>query len=428
MGVINFFKGHPTNALMPSLEILELTQKVLQETHSNPDKYHNDPDNRSPLQYGTDPGNLDTRKVILQWIDDDFGTETDPECLNLTAGASYGIMNVLAQCTSPHTGQTRRAFLITPTYYLINGLFIDAGFGGKLSGIVEDDDGQIDLDDLCEKLEFYENQQVQVEDYKKTIDDPGRTPKKIYRYVIYLIPTFSNPKGGTLSKENRIKLIEIARKYDMLIISDDVYDLLDYTKPYDEKITPVPRLSMLDKSSDTTEYGNTVSNGTFSKLVSPGLRTGWQETLTPKLLFVLSQGGANRSGGTPAQLNISIIEELIKSGLLNKIIANFKKSYRERAIYLKKLLLESLPRGTVVCGGDGGYFLWVTLPSGYDTREIVLECQKQGVVLASGDSFEVTGDVRGWGQSCVRLSISYLSLEEIQKGVEIWAQICMKKK
>ncbi|ODV97333.1 hypothetical protein PACTADRAFT_49065 [Pachysolen tannophilus NRRL Y-2460] len=434
---INFFKGHPTSDLLPSLEILEATTNVLKAADAEPFKYDNDTENRSPLQYGSDLGNLDIRQIIANWINIGFNInntnyQVKPEYLNLTAGASYGIMNALAQTTSPHNDITRQAFIITPTYYLINGSFIDAGFGGKLTAIDEFDNGQLDLNLLESKLKYFDSLKP-IEKITKleleSINDPNRIFKKIYRYVIYIIPSFSNPKGGSLNKENRLKLIELARKYDMLIISDDVYELLDYTVPYDIKPSPTQRFTMLDRQTLSKEnklqnYGNTLSNGTFSKLICPGLRTGWQETATDKLSFQLSQGGSNKSGGTPAQLNTFIVAELIKSGLLDKIISNLRMTYSERSTIIKKAIIKYLPKGTMINGGSGGYFLWVTLPDSYDCRKIVTKCKERNVILANGDNFEVTGDHRNWGASSVRLSISYLTKEDIEEGIKIWGEVC----
>ncbi|GME86090.1 unnamed protein product [Ambrosiozyma monospora] len=313
----NFFKGHPSTNLLPTKEILEATQKVLSRFDGTLDNYDGFNDTH-PLNYGPDLGNLEVRKLIASWNDKNFGltTPTDPNCINLTSGASYGIMNILAQTTFPRDDITRQAFLISPTYFLINAAFVDAGFSGKLSGIDELDDGQIDFEEFETKLKSFESQsEVKKEITKEDIApiyDPYRPMKKIFRYVLYIVPTFSNPKGGSLTTENRKKLIQLARKYNILIISDDVYDLLDFrdtNKRYE-------RLVHLDRESlpEGEEYGNVISNATFSKLLGPGLRAGYQETATPKLAHLLSQGGAHRSGGTPSHLNTVIVGELLRSG------------------------------------------------------------------------------------------------------------------
>ncbi|KHC84848.1 hypothetical protein I503_04586, partial [Candida albicans SC5314] len=98
--MINFFKGHPTRELLPVNEIADSYKRVLLD--SDYLSYDTDPNNQHPLQYGTDPGNLDVREVIAQWVNKKFGAQvSDPNCINLTAGASYGVGNILTSVTSP---------------------------------------------------------------------------------------------------------------------------------------------------------------------------------------------------------------------------------------------------------------------------------------------------------------------------------------
>lgn len=422
--MINFFKGHPSSNLLPALEIKEAAVKVLDKCAESPFIFDKDPVNRHPLTYGEDMGNLDVRTAIANWEKKRFGYSVDPECINLTAGASYGAMNILAQTTSR---LSRRAFIVSPTYFLINEVFIDAGFGGKVSTVEEDSKGQLDLASLESQLKFYDSQKDTKDFSSKDcveVFDPKRGEKKLYRYAMYLVPTFCNPTGSSLNMEARLRLVELARKHDMLIISDDVYDLLDYTG----SSTPLPRLSHIDATHPgTTEYGNVVSNATFSKIISPGLRVGWQETGSSRLAFQISQGGANKSGGTPAQLNSLIVAELIESGVLDeKIIPSFVDVYSKRTATFLKAAKEYLPEGTKISGGQGGYFVWVTMPPGYDGYEMVRLCRESGVVLAGGETCEVTGNEKGWGKSCVRVCISYLSEDELVEGVKIWGDVCRK--
>ncbi|QPG77292.1 hypothetical protein FOA43_004700 [Brettanomyces nanus] len=426
----NFFKGHPTVTLLPTREIMDATMHILKRFDHTMDTYDG-LKNTHPLDYGTDPGNFEVRSLIASWNDNNFHvtTPSNPDCINLTAGASFGLVNLLQQATSPHNGVTRRAFFPSPTYFLINSIFIDGGFGGKLSAILEKDDGQIDLDNLEKKIQYYELFDPKPElaitkDDIREIYDPSRPMKKIYRYLLYLVPTFSNPKGGSLTIENRLALIELARKYNMLIVCDDVYDLLDYREGAEPKY--YKRMVYLDRETlpEGEEYGNVVSNATFSKLLGPGLRAGYQETATPKLAYLLSQGGAIMSGGSPAQLNTIIIGELIKTGVIDRVIADLVKVYSIRAKVLKNSIRKYLPEGTKFTFFDGGYFGWVTLPDGYDLKMISEECTKRGVILATGDNFEVSGDFKGWGEHAVRLSLSFMTSDELEKGIKIWGEVC----
>lgn len=431
---INFFKGHPSFRLLPGKQISEATKELL-----TPDTrdFDDDTRNRHPLTYGSDEGALWVRDTICHFNNDDaFRFKLDdkarskPEHLNLNSGASYGILSILLETTLAHTGYTRQAFVVTPTYFLINDCFIDAGFANKITAIDELGGGKLDLQVLERRLQELERQHEGQDDSEdlQLINNPWKsTHKKVYRYVLYCIPTFANPSGQSCTLETRRRLIEIARKYDMLILADDVYDMLDYEHKTTELAKPIKRFVHLDRETneDPESFGNTISNATFSKLIAPGLRFGYHESITQKLVFQLSQGGANTSGGTPSQLNSMIVGTMLKKGAAHKILANLRTVYKERAVALKQAVTKYLPEHTEMDPVRGGYFGWVSLPQGYNAKEIGQRLKsKYGVMLADGSNFEVIGDTRNWGERSVRISISFLEKNEIEKGIQLWGQIC----
>ncbi|ODV61926.1 2-aminoadipate transaminase [Ascoidea rubescens DSM 1968] len=423
---INLFKGYASPRLLPRLEILEASSRILR-----PEKrtYDEDPENKHPLLYGTDIGALWVREEIAQWSNSIFFADEKhsrararADSINLTGGASYGICNILLQCTLPHNSFTRQAFIVTPTYYLINSSFVDAGFKGKLTGVEEDDNGNYDLEALESKIRELESSFENSNIDDSSIQGGANRPfKKVYKYVFYCVPEYSNPTGKSLSTESRVKLVELARKYDMLVICDDVYDLLNYQKGVK---TYKKRMVYLDRETqkDPESYGNVISNASFSKIIGPGLRIGWQESINDKLAIILSQGGANKSGGTPGQFNTYIAGELIKSGKINTIIDGLNKVYSERAEVVKKCCKKYLPEGTTFSGASGGYFIWVTTPDHIDCRKVVEKAKESGLILAGGDDFEVSGDVKGWGRNSVRVAVSYMEKEDIIRGFQIWGE------
>ncbi|CAH2355817.1 uncharacterized protein CLIB1423_35S00276 [[Candida] railenensis] len=431
---INFLKGHPTHSLLPTAQIAETYKKVLLD--SDYLDYETDPLNQHPLSYGTDPGNYDVRQSIGKWNDRNFNRldkPSDPDAINLTGGASYGFINILNSTTE--VGEvTQRAFIVSPCYYLINGAFIDAGFEGKITAVEETPDAnaeyEVDIDFLEAELIKYSEGLPAVTEETNIVSDPcGRGESKLYRFVLYIVPTFSNPGGLTYSLKTRSKLIELARKYDVLIISDDVYELLDY-----HNAAPIPRIVYLDRdtaSSSTNKFGNSVSNATFSKLAAPGLRSGWQETTTPFLAKQLARSGPNKSGGTPGQLASLVVASFIDSGEIDTIIAKFKSVYKSRAQKLREVITKYFPASTKLYGGDGGYFFWLTFQNDtpeFDHRKInKILLDEHNIIVASGDSFEVNGDRKGWGKNSVRLSISLLSEEQIEKGIQVWAEVLKKE-
>lgn len=419
---INFFKGFPTENLLPNKQIVEATSELL----LNDREYDLDPSNKHPLSYGSDPGALWVRDEITRFSNRVFkpNAQTQSDYINLTGGASYGIMNILQQCTFSHTNYTKQVFIVTPTYFLVNETFIDAGFGGKMTGINEVNNS-IDFNQLEANLNYYSkiDQDKDFTDDLKLINKPSGNGKKIYKFIFYCIPTFSNPGGETYDLKTRLRLIELARKFDMLIITDDVYDLLDYTQPLDQLPHPLPRLTHLDRETCTNEFGNTVINSTFSKLIAPGLRCGYQESVNENLVRQLSTGGANSSGGSPSQLNSMIVGTMLKNNSIELIINYYRSTFASRSKLLKTLIEKHLPKGTVATGFDGGYFIWVKLPEIYDSFKISQELKSRNVIIANGDNFEVIGDYKNWGKSCVRLSLSYVNEHDMQVGIEEWGKV-----
>jgi DNA-binding transcriptional MocR family regulator len=129
---------------------------------------------------------------------------------------------------------------------------------------------------------------------------PFRPWGKIYRHIIYCVPTFSNPSFKTMTLQRREQLVRLAREYDALVITDDVYDFLQWPSSLSaERLSLdkaiLPRIVDVDRYLDGgTEregadgFGNAASNGSFSKICGPGLRTGWCEG-TEKLAYGVSQ-------------------------------------------------------------------------------------------------------------------------------------------
>jgi len=129
---------------------------------------------------------------------------------------------------------------------------------------------------------------------------PPRPWNKIYKHVIYAVPAFSNPSSKTMSRKRREELVLLAREYDALIITDDVYDFLQWPSSLSPGTLSIeeaslPRIVDIDRYLDggaerhgADGFGNSVSNGSFSKIFAPGLRTGWCEG-TPKMAHAVSQ-------------------------------------------------------------------------------------------------------------------------------------------
>lgn len=239
------------------------------------------------LLYGPHQGHPPLRESLAHWLTDVYeptaGSVT-PDRLCITNGASGNLANILLKFTDP--SYTRNVFMVEPTYFLACPIFEDCGFSGKLRGVPEDASDGIDLDYLRRQLELAEIGARASCERRGVADEPiakrGPNYSHIYKYVVYCVPTYSNPSGCTYTLRLRERLVALAREYDALVVSDDVYDFLSWPEdPASERdavTKPPPRLVDIDRSMPgCMELGNCVSNGSFSKIVGPGVRVGWSE-------------------------------------------------------------------------------------------------------------------------------------------------------
>jgi DNA-binding transcriptional MocR family regulator len=237
----------------------------------------------------------------------------------------------------------------------------------------------------------------------------------------------------------RQSLIRLARKYDALIISDDVYDFLQWpTSSSPQHVTKavLPRLVDIDRTMEPVpgkeDFGHAMSNGSFSKISGPGIRTGWAEA-SPRLAYGLSQCGSSRSGGAPSQLTATIVDELLRSGALEEHIQKvLLPAYKRRhQIMLSAIKRELVPLGVKVEEGKvgqkdvfGGYFLWIQLPTQVDAEVVSEVChQRENLIVAPGKMFEVAGDERIKFENSVRLCFSWEKEEVLDWGVTVLSRV-----
>lgn len=335
----------------------------------------------------------------------------------------------LALFTSPGTGYTKRAFLVSPTYFLASRVFEDCGFADKMTAIRATRSG-IDFEALLAGLRKSEREtrDVPLEEALKSVLRAGapKEERRLFKYVMYCVPTYGNPTGETFDLETRKRLVEIAREWDMLVIADDVYDFLGNQ---DQPKELLPRLVTVD--AETVEAGgsgNIISNCSFSKLVGPGIRVGWIESASKLLAGMLGNGGADHSGGCASHFATCLIYTLLLPGSprnpvrkIDTIIDTLTAAYTSRCQHLLHAIAEYLPEGTEVWGGKGGFFVWLGLPDGINAKEVVgLAASMEGLIVASGSLSECSGEgnTLGWGQKWIRVAVSYCNEEELVEGIK----------
>lgn len=283
--------------------------------------------------------------------------------------------------------------------------------------------------------------------------------RKIYKHIIYTTPTFSNPSNKIMSLRRREGLVRLARKYDALIMADDVYDMLQWATTATGKLAApekafLPRLVDVDRHLDGGPqdiWGNVMSNGSFSKLIGPGARTGWAEG-TEQFAYGLSQVYVLLCRCCLTHSNVLYIQRLVpvRRRPLTALFGHHRSttpngdvtgSHHECSSTRLRRALPPPPhrnrgappatRRDPPCAlpiAAGGYFIWIALPAPLQAKEIVaLSKSTENLRLAPGDMFQLPGDTSaatdGKFANCLRLCFAWEEPRHLTEGVRRLARV-----
>jgi 2-aminoadipate transaminase len=217
--------------------------------------------------------------------------------------------------------------------------------------------------------------------------------------LLYTVATFQNPSGRTLTRERRLVLLDVVNAFGLPLVEDDPYSELRFEGG------AVPALKGLQGGDDV------VYLGTFSKILSPGMRLGWVAGPRPLIdQLVLAKQASDLHTDSVAQ------RAALRFCLDNDIDAHVERlraAYAERRDAMLAALTELMPGGTTWTHPEGGMFLWLTLPPGLDSRELLDEALRLRVAFVPGDAFHVDGG----GANCVRLNYTGSAPDRIWEGV-----------
>ncbi|HBV68427.1 MAG TPA: PLP-dependent aminotransferase family protein [Clostridiales bacterium] len=223
--------------------------------------------------------------------------------------------------------------------------------------------------------------------------------------MVYVIPTFQNPTGRTLSLERRKKIAELGSKYNVIILEDDPYRDIRYSG---EDLMPI-------KAFDKT--GHTVLANSFSKIISPGSRIGYvfaNDDIISKMSDAKSATNSHTS-----LLPQAICAEFFKRGYYPEHHKLLCDVHRERRDAMIESIDKYFPKGIKRTFPDGGLFTWVELPEGLNTSELLEESTSNPeikVAFVAGEGFFTEGN--GKGSNCMRLSFGANPPERIRMGIE----------
>ena len=216
---------------------------------------------------------------------------------------------------------------------------------------------------------------------------------------LYVVPNFSNPGGTTLTLERRRRLVDVAATRDLLLVEDNPYGLLRYEGD------PLPTLLTLDEGR-----GNVVYLGSFSKIISPGIRTGW--VVAPNAIYQKMVFGKQATDLCSSPLNQLFVHGFVASGAWRDYVARLCDIYRSRRDAMVQALSEEFPEGASWTVPEGGFFVWATVP-GIHTGDMLAKAIGENVAYVRGDAFYQDGQ----GADSMRLSFSAVPEERLVEGV-----------
>ena len=221
---------------------------------------------------------------------------------------------------------------------------------------------------------------------------------------LYMIPDFQNPSGESLTLEERQMLVDLASEHDFLIVEDSPYRELRYEGE------PVP--TMYSLSPDRV-----IHLGSFSKIFAPGFRLGWA-IAHPQLLdkiYVCKQS----LDLCPPIFDQYVAAEFLESGRLDENLQRSIALYKGKRDLLLGLLEEYMPEGVSWTHPEGGLFLFLTMPEGFDAVKFYDTALDAGVAYVAGEFFHPDGS----GKNTMRMNFSFMTHERITEGVKLLASI-----
>jgi 2-aminoadipate transaminase len=318
-------------------------------------------DGRTILSYGPGGGYGPLRERLAE----QHGVE--PSRVVITSGSLQGFVFLAEQLVRPGT----RVLVEAPTYD--RPLKILTRLGAEIVTVPMDEDGLV----------------------------PDELPAGEFAFL-YTIPTFQNPSGRSLSVERRHRLAELAHERELLVLEDDPYGLVRYDGE------PVPSVFELADSEQVAYCSS------FSKTVAPGVRVGWF-VLPPELAAEI-EALAVSTYISPPYLSQATVLEFLQRDSFEPNLERVNGLLRERRDAMLEALEREMPEEATWTRPEGGYFVWLELPSCPATSELLTEAEDAGVTFVKGSDFFPGG--RG-GERALRLAFSFVSPDEIAEGVSV---------
>ncbi len=357
---VPFSAGNPAAESFPSDFVRRAAEQILE---SRPVE---------ALQYGISEGWAPLRETLKKWCEERCGIDMTKNELIVVSGAQQGIeLTAKVMCNEGDT-------VVAEDPSFIGALNAFRSCGLKLTGVPLDADGA----------------------------DPAALERALASdakaKLVYLIPTFQNPTGITATAARRAELYEIARKYNAMILEDDPYRETRFAG------ADVPTI----KSMDTD--GRVVYCGSFSKVLSAGLRVGFVAA-APELIAKLTVAKQCSDVHTN-MLAQMIVDSFVNAGHIEAHIAKIRRIYGRKYALMAEGAKKYFPEGVTMTEPQGGLFTWCALPQGSDALAVTALAKERGVSVVPGLAFSVK---EGENVPFIRLNYSTPSDEQIERGMAI---------
>ena len=362
--VVSLSAGNPAPDAFPAKEIAEISADLL---------------SRRPvdaLQYGLTEGYAPLRDYLKKYMKDKYGIGSENDRLIITSGAQQ-VMDLAAKSLC-NEGDV----VICEAPSFIGSLNSFRSYNARLVGVPVESDG-INTEILEEKL---------------------KTEKNVR--FIYVIPNFQNPSGVTMSLEKRKKVYSLAKKYGVMILEDNPYGELRY---FGENVPAI-------KSLDTD--GIVMYAGSFSKVISPGMRVGWCVAPNPVIQkMVVCKQGQDVHTNMWSQI---VIHEYVTKYDFEAHLNYLRELYRNKARFMMDLLDEHLAPYITYDKIDGGLFIMCKLPDNINMLDFCKEAVKRKVCVVPGNAF-LTDET----EEChtFRVNFSTPTDQQLEKGVKILGEL-----
>lgn len=367
---ISLLLGHPDPATLLLPDLREAMKRVIDS-----------PSASAMLQYGPEQGTQSLIDVLTEKIQREQGCVVQSANLMIVAGSTHAV-DMLARL---YAGAGSVVLVEAPTY--VDALHIFRDQQVELCAIPMDEDGLIPA--------ALEQQVAQLHAQAK------------FPRLLYTVPNFQNPTGRTLPEARRLEIIQLARRYDFLIVEDDVYRDLAFG-------TSVP------PSFYALAHGEQVlSIGSFSKTLAPGLRLGWLLGSEEAIQRCVTSGTMQMGGGANP-FTAHMVAEYCRSGAWERHIARIRAIYTTRRDSMLAALERSMPDDVEWTRPAGGFFIWLHLPEHISAQQVKHLALQQGVAVAAGNGFFVQP---ADGEHHLRLAYSCAAPGDIEAGIRLLAQV-----